>query len=144
MKLNDLHLLCFHWLANTMKYKGGFLYNLVFTEWRHSVSQNRRLKSFFILNTRHHHYGLWLTHSLRRWPSIKSISLQRFLVCCVCSELYHKCTRKILERFGPLHMHIHDITKKTMGLLSLNFELLVSNHYFLGTITAVFTKKLSV
>ena len=27
-------------LANTMKYGGGFLYNLVFTEWRHCVSQN--------------------------------------------------------------------------------------------------------
>ena len=24
-------------LANTMKYGGGFLYNLVFTEWRHCV-----------------------------------------------------------------------------------------------------------
>ena len=28
-------------LANTMKYGGGFLYNLVFTEWRHCVSQNK-------------------------------------------------------------------------------------------------------
>ena len=27
-------------LANTIKYGGGFLYNLVFTEWRHCVSQN--------------------------------------------------------------------------------------------------------
>ena len=27
-------------LANTMKYGRGFLYNLVFTEWRHCVSQN--------------------------------------------------------------------------------------------------------
>ena len=27
-------------LANTMKYGGGVLYNLVFTEWRHWVSQN--------------------------------------------------------------------------------------------------------
>ena len=27
-------------LANIMKYGGGFLYNLVFTEWRHSVLQN--------------------------------------------------------------------------------------------------------
>ena len=27
-------------LANTMKYGGGFLYNLVFTVWRHCVSQN--------------------------------------------------------------------------------------------------------
>ena len=27
-------------LANTMKYGGGVLYNLVFTEWRHCVSQN--------------------------------------------------------------------------------------------------------
>ena len=27
-------------LANTMEYGGGFLYNLVFTEWRHCVSQN--------------------------------------------------------------------------------------------------------
>ena len=27
-------------LANTMKYGGGFLYNLVFTEWRYCVSQN--------------------------------------------------------------------------------------------------------
>ena len=27
-------------LANTMKYGGGFLHNLVFTEWRHCVSQN--------------------------------------------------------------------------------------------------------
>ena len=27
-------------LANTMKYGGGFLYNLVSTEWRHFVSQN--------------------------------------------------------------------------------------------------------
>ena len=27
-------------LANTMKYGGGFLNNLVFTEWRHCVSQN--------------------------------------------------------------------------------------------------------
>ena len=27
-------------LANTMKYGGGFLYNLVFTEWRHCVSQS--------------------------------------------------------------------------------------------------------
>ena len=27
-------------LANAMKYGGGFLYNLVFTEWRHFVSQN--------------------------------------------------------------------------------------------------------
>ena len=27
-------------LANTRKYEGGFLYNLVFTEWRHCVSQN--------------------------------------------------------------------------------------------------------
>ena len=26
--------------ANTMKYGGGFLYNLVFTEWRHCFSQN--------------------------------------------------------------------------------------------------------
>ena len=28
-------------LANTMKYGGGFLYNLAFTEWRHLVSQNK-------------------------------------------------------------------------------------------------------
>ena len=28
------------WQSNTMKYGGGFLYNLVFTEWRHCVSQN--------------------------------------------------------------------------------------------------------
>ena len=27
-------------LVNTMKYGGGSLYNLVFTEWRHCVSQN--------------------------------------------------------------------------------------------------------
>ena len=27
-------------LANTIKYGGGFLYNLVFNEWRHCVSQN--------------------------------------------------------------------------------------------------------
>ena len=27
-------------LANTMKYGGGFLCNLVFTEWRHCISQN--------------------------------------------------------------------------------------------------------
>ena len=27
-------------LANTMKYGGGFLYNLVFTEFRHCVSHN--------------------------------------------------------------------------------------------------------
>ena len=27
-------------LANTMKYGGGFLYNLLFTEWLHCVSQN--------------------------------------------------------------------------------------------------------
>ena len=27
-------------LANTIKYGGGFVYNLVFTEWRHCVSQN--------------------------------------------------------------------------------------------------------
>ena len=27
-------------LANTMKYRGGFLYSLVLTEWRHCVSQN--------------------------------------------------------------------------------------------------------
>ena len=27
-------------LANTKKFGGGFLYNLVFTEWRHCVSQN--------------------------------------------------------------------------------------------------------
>ena len=27
-------------LANTMKYGGGVLYNLVFTEWRHCVLQN--------------------------------------------------------------------------------------------------------
>ena len=27
-------------LANTMKYGGGFLYNLFFIEWRHCVSQN--------------------------------------------------------------------------------------------------------
>ena len=27
-------------LANTMKYGGGFLYNLVFDEWRHCVSQS--------------------------------------------------------------------------------------------------------
>ena len=27
-------------LANTMKYGAGFLYNLVFTEWRHCVSQS--------------------------------------------------------------------------------------------------------
>ena len=27
-------------LANTIKYGGGFLYNLIFTEWRHCVSQN--------------------------------------------------------------------------------------------------------
>ena len=27
-------------LANTMKYGGGVLYNLVFTAWRHCVSQN--------------------------------------------------------------------------------------------------------
>ena len=27
-------------LANTMKHEGGFLYNLVFTEWRYCVSQN--------------------------------------------------------------------------------------------------------
>ena len=27
-------------LANAMKYGGGFLYNLIFTEWRHCVSQN--------------------------------------------------------------------------------------------------------
>ena len=27
-------------LANTMKYRGGFLYNFVFTECRHCVSQN--------------------------------------------------------------------------------------------------------
>ena len=27
-------------LANTIRYGGGFLYNLVFTEWRHCVSQN--------------------------------------------------------------------------------------------------------
>ena len=27
-------------LANTMKYGGGVLYNLVFTEWRHCVTQN--------------------------------------------------------------------------------------------------------
>ena len=27
-------------LANTMKYGGGVLYNLVFTKWRHCVSQN--------------------------------------------------------------------------------------------------------
>ena len=32
VKLNDLDLLCFTELANTMKYGGGFLYNLVFTE----------------------------------------------------------------------------------------------------------------
>ena len=36
-------------LANTMKYGGGLLYNLVFTEWRHCVLQNchisRRLLS---------------------------------------------------------------------------------------------------
>ena len=30
-------------LANTMKYGGGFLYNLVFTEWRHCVSQNKSI-----------------------------------------------------------------------------------------------------
>ena len=28
-------------LANTMKYGGGFLYNLLFTELHHCVSQNR-------------------------------------------------------------------------------------------------------
>ena len=28
-------------LANTMKYGGGFLYTLVFTEWCHCVSQNK-------------------------------------------------------------------------------------------------------
>ena len=28
-------------LANTMKYGGGFSYNVVFTEWRHCVSQNK-------------------------------------------------------------------------------------------------------
>ena len=27
-------------LANTMKYGRGLLYNLVFTEWRHCVTQN--------------------------------------------------------------------------------------------------------
>ena len=27
-------------LANTVKYGGGFIYNLVFTEWRHCVLQN--------------------------------------------------------------------------------------------------------
>ena len=31
---------------NTMEYGGGFLYNLVFTEWRHCVSQNK-YKYFF-------------------------------------------------------------------------------------------------
>ena len=30
-------------LANAMKYGGGFLYNLVFNEWRHCVSQNEVL-----------------------------------------------------------------------------------------------------
>ena len=37
-------------LTNTMKYGGGFLYNLFFTEWRHCVSQNRvdrRRASFY-------------------------------------------------------------------------------------------------
>ena len=34
VKLND------HDHANTMKYGGGLLYNLVFTEWRYCVSQN--------------------------------------------------------------------------------------------------------
>ena len=42
LKLNDLDTTSFVFtqLANTMKYGGGFLYNLVFTEWRHCVSQN--------------------------------------------------------------------------------------------------------
>ena len=39
VKLNDLDLLCFQ-LANTIKYGGGVLFNLFFTEWRHCVSQN--------------------------------------------------------------------------------------------------------
>ena len=40
VELINLDLLCFIELANTMKYGGGVLYNLVFTEWRHCVSQN--------------------------------------------------------------------------------------------------------
>ena len=41
-------------LANTMRYGRGFLYNLVFTEWRHCVPQNYNyLKLFF------HFFLIW-------------------------------------------------------------------------------------
>ena len=45
-------------LANTMKYGGGLSYNLVFTEWRHCVSQNEvwgRGVLYKLVSTEWHH-----------------------------------------------------------------------------------------
>ena len=64
-------------LANIMKYRGGFLYNLVFTEWRHCVSQTTSKTT-----TRH-------------WPTVDSglgerrtgwaiIDRAYRFICCVC------------------------------------------------------------
>ena len=44
-------------LANTMKYGGGFLYNLVFTEWRHCFSQ---------LMVKLDHQNAYIIHGLKQ------------------------------------------------------------------------------
>ena len=44
-------------LANTMKYEGWFLYNLVFTEWRHCVLQNEVWGR-----------GCYITFVFTKWP----------------------------------------------------------------------------
>ena len=80
-------------VANTMKFAGGFLYNPVFTKWRHCVSQN--IKSVYLVQlvvvqqsciTRPYDYWGMLTHTYIRaapamppahWISIKTAALKQ-------------------------------------------------------------------